>query len=115
MRTENVKLEPGFTQVCIWPGTTMGDNTPEDFVAWFKQFDFRIQYLEEITTKPDVRNGRVVEGTGGRIDQVFAIHDDDIGRFAVWRLPFGIRWIDDALPQDPIYPERFEQYKSWED
>ena len=49
----------------------------------------------------------------------FAVHQDDIGKFAVKRLQYGIRWIEDAMSNvngyylNPIYPEYIEGYKSW--
>jgi hypothetical protein len=119
MRTENKKLDDGFSQVAIWPGTTLEENQVEDFVAFFAGEGFRIQYLEEVITAPDQKDGVPVPDTGGRADQFFAVHEDDIGNFSVWRLQLGIRWIEDATsavngyPANPLYPERVLDYASW--
>jgi len=110
------------TQVCVWPGTVVQkcDNpTPiEEFEDFFiKNFDTRVQYIEEIVTDPDTKDGVIVEETGGRTDVFFAIHKDDIGKFAIKRLELGIRWIEDVLApcnyRCPIYPERVFEYKTW--
>ena len=108
----NKTLNPSFTQVCVWPATVVGQEKIPEFEAFMKaEFDTRIQYLEEIETLPG--DG----GEGGRNDVFFAVHDEDVGKFAVPRLAYGIRWIEDVLSTenygDPIYPERIFDYKSW--
>lgn len=115
---ENVKLEEGFEQVVIWPGTIVPEGEEQDFVDWIKsQFDCRAQYLEQIKTKPD--DGDTSGETGGRNDIFFTIHKEDVKKFAIPRMSFGMRWIEDATseingyPENPIYPERILQYKSW--
>jgi hypothetical protein len=115
-----VKRKENFTQVCIWPGCIVGENEIEKFEKlMLEQFDIRIQYLEEIKTKPDKdSNGDIVEGTGNRNDLFFAVHDDDVGKFAIPRLQYGIRWIEDALEPENysqhLYPERVSEYKCWD-
>ena len=111
---KNVKKNEGFNQVCVWPGTLVGKDNIEKFEKFMlDNFNSRIQYLEEIKTLPD----KGVEGTGGRNDVFFAVHEEDIGKFAVPRLSYGIRWIEDVL--DPInylhhiYPKRVYNYKTW--
>lgn len=116
-----VPLHKGFSQVCVWPGIDIGDDSPDEFESWFKSNGFNVQYLETITTAPDRdANGYPVEGTGGRHDIFFAIADNDVCRFALPRLQMGIRWIEDVLSnvngydKSPLYPERVFKYKSWE-
>jgi len=116
---ENVKLKNGFKQVCVWPGTIVGKDKISLFEDFMKEnFGVRIQYLEEIETNPDIESEKPVEGTGGRVDVFFAIHNDDIGRFAIKRLAFGIRWIEDVLAScnhsKHLYPKRVEGYKCWD-
>ena len=116
MKTENVKLNPGFTQVCVWPATELGDNTPAKFEQFIKDtFGVRAQYLENIKTNPDIKKSVAVPGTGGRDDLFFAIHNEDLGKFAIPRLQYGIRWIEDVYGNGRgyIYPKRVKQYKSW--
>jgi hypothetical protein len=108
----NILLKDGFKQVCAWPGTTVGKDQIDQFEPMMEEmFNCRFQYLEEIITLPG--DG----GEGGRNDLFFAVHNDDIGKFAVPRLKVGIRWIDDVLStcnyRDPIYPERVFKYNSW--
>ena len=53
MNDQNVTLNSGFSQVCVWPSTVVGKEVDE-FVEWVKkEFGVRIQYLEEIKTTPD--------------------------------------------------------------
>ena len=108
---------PNYTQVCIFPGLLVDQDKIQEFTDQIKEvFDTRVQYLETILTKPDVDNP---ENTGGRSDVFFAVHQDDIEKFAVKRLQYGIRWIEDAMSNingyhlNPLYPEYVEGYKSW--
>lgn len=116
----NTKTEAPFTQVVVWPGTILH----EDQVGEFEQFMFdelktRVKFLETINTCPDIENGCPVEGTGGRTDLFFAVHTDDIGHFAIPRLQFGMRWIEDVLDNEKahghpsIYPARVREYRTW--
>lgn len=110
----NVKLNPSFKQVCVWQGTTCGADFVTGFEGWFQeQFGARVQYLEEIETAPDYKNGFPVDGTGGRNDVFFAVHDDDVLKFAVPRLQYGIRWLEDIYGNGhgDLYPERIAEYK----
>lgn len=114
---ENVKLNDGFEQVCVWPGTVVGFEKINDFVAFMAEnFDgVRIQYLEEVKTKPDMENGSPVSGTGDRNDLLFAVHKGDVGKFAIPRLTVGIRWIEDIYGNGhgDLYDKRIVQYMSW--
>lgn len=115
----NITRKPEFTQVCIWPGTDVGHSQIE--IEVFEKFmaenfnGTRVQYLEEIKTGPDEND----VGTGGRNDLFFAVHYDDITKFAVPRLFEGIRWIEDVLDNEAdrgsnrIYPERVTEYRTW--
>lgn len=119
---KNVQKKENFNQVVIWPGTIVKPERAGEFETWMlENMGIRVQYLEEILTKPDVdENGNVVPGTGDRNDLFFAVHEDDISKFAVARLQFGMRWIEDAMSningyfQNPIYPDRVAGYKTWE-
>ena len=111
---ENVIRKEEFTQVCIFTGLIVED--PKEFEEQVLQrFGTRIQYLETITTKPDLDDPL----TGGRLDVFFAVHKDDILKFAIPRLELGIRWIEDSLSElnnyskNPIYPSRVFEYKTW--
>ena len=88
-----------FTQLCVWPGTILGDNTPADLETWFlENMNTRVKYHTEVQTLPDLdSNGNPVPDTGGRNDVFFYVHSDDIANFAVPRLQLGIRWWDDVV------------------
>lgn len=116
---ENVKKNKEYSQVCVWPGVLLEEKDVADFEEQFlKQLDTRIQYLETIKTKPDQNeSGSIIEGTGGRSDVFFAVHDADIRKFAILRLEFNIHWLEDILApinyRSPIYPERVRDYQTW--
>jgi len=112
--SKNVKLKEHYTQVCVWPATIVGDDKIIEFESFMLDtFGARIQYLEEIKTFPDKDD----PNTGDRNDVFFAVHDLDVGKFAIPRLQYGIRWIEDVLDKgnykNKIYPQRVYKYKSW--
>jgi hypothetical protein len=118
----NIPRKPEFSQVCVWPGTLVGADQVEVFEKFIAENfnNTRVQYLEEVKTFPDVQpNGRLVEGTGDRNDVFFAVHSEDVGKFAVPRLSYGIRWIEDVLDNEArrgefrIYPDRVTEYRTW--
>ena len=117
--TENVKQNEDFTQVCVWPATILPAEEVKEFEQWMlDEFGVRAQFLETITTSPDLdQDGQVVPETGEREDIFFAIHKQDIAKFAVPRLLVGVRWVEDVLSEtnysSPIYPERVFGYRSW--
>ncbi|MEK6829757.1 MAG: hypothetical protein AABY15_06575 [Nanoarchaeota archaeon] len=103
-------MEKKFTQVCVWEGCLVGKEKIDEFKAHMKkEFGVRVKYIEEIKTQPDSN------GPGGRNDLLFYIHVDDIGKFAVKRLLFGIRWFEDVVKNSPrIYSnETIAKYKTW--
>jgi hypothetical protein len=121
----NVKLKEEFTQVCVWPAciVVVDEKTKQSKIDEFEKLMLdklgtRVQYLEEIKTKPDTNEiHQNIEGTGDRNDLFFAVHKDDVGHFAIPRLQIGIRWIEDVLASDNyrchIYPNRVFKYVSW--
>ena len=87
-----------YNQLCLWAGITVGENAQlfEDYVR--DEFGFRVKYETEVITKPDIEDGELVDGTGGRIDLLFYIHDGDISKFAFQRFKIGhIRWWEDVV------------------
>ena len=111
-------MESQFNQLCVWPGTVVGDSkkVQEDFVKFFKdELGVTVKYETEVKTLPDP--GDLGMKTGGRNDLFFYIADDDIMKFAVPRLQMGIRWYEDVLGNGggKLYPkEILEKYeKTW--
>jgi hypothetical protein len=114
-----------FNQVCVWPGVTLGNLengfSPQEFEQVLaEEFEgVRVHYLETIFTLLDKNElGEEIPNTGGRSDIFFAVHDEDIMKFAILRLQAGIRWIEDAVseinnPNGIVYPERVLEYKNW--
>lgn len=114
--SKNVERTEDFQQVCVWPGTTLDSGAEQEFVDFvLKELGTRIQFLEVVFTFPDTKNGEPVEDTGGRSDIFFAVHRDDIMKFALPRLKFGMRWIEDVYLNGNgyLYPDRIEKYRSW--
>ncbi len=117
---KNVDKRENFSQVCVWPGTIVTNQQIHEFEGYFKENGFRVQYLESLLTNPDRdENGIAVPETGGRTDAFFAVHNDDVMKFAIPRLQMGIRWIEDVLENEAretehsIYPERVKEYRTW--
>ena len=112
----NTKLNPEFEQVCVWPGTIVGADKIAEFEAYIlEELGTRVQYLEEVQTAPDYRNGFPVEDTGGRNDVLFAVHNADVMKFAVPRFQYGMRWLEDVYGNGggSLYPERIAEYQTW--
>ena len=108
--------DQNFTQVCVWPGTIVGQENIDEFEKFFNEkLGARVKYIEEVKTFPDVdKSGNMIEGTGGRIDALFYIHREDIPKFAVPRLGLGISWLEDAVANwGNIYPERVLNLRTW--
>ena len=48
-------------------------------------------------------------GEGGRNDLLVYIHADDVGKFALWRLQYGMSWWEDYVVNNAsIIPERIK-------
>ena len=91
-------LDNPYKQLCVWPGTVLGSNSPEEFEEhMLKEFKARVKFECVVETLPDVKNGKAVPATGGRSDLFFHVHEDDIGHFSIPRLMAGIRWWEDVL------------------
>jgi hypothetical protein len=124
MNTENVERKTGYTQVCVWEGSTV---VPHD-AAMFEErmlikLGVRVQFLEEITTKPlffeeDGDDLVEFESEEDRTDLFFAVYDHDLQAFSGQRLKFGIRWVEDVYWdfnfQRGNYPCRIECYRTWD-
>lgn len=97
-----------FTQLCVWQGTSLEGSSVEEFEKYFKdELGCKIKFSEAVVTLPDRgEDGDKVENTGGRTDLFFYIHEDDMGKFAIRRLAFGIRWWEDVIGNREhfIYP-----------
>lgn len=83
--------ESKFVQVVVWPHTLIEG----DFDGFTKfmadEFNARVSDICEHKISDD------------RTDAVFRIHSDDIGHFAVPRLSWGMRWLEDVMANDASY------------
>ena len=109
-------IENKFTQLCVWPGSLVAGDDPAFTTSRIKDFESfmankfkgtRVKYIEEVKTLPDKENGITVPKTGGRNDVFFYVHTEDLGKFAVPRLAYGIRWWEDVVENGNhlIYPK----------
>lgn len=106
--------DQNYTQLCVWPGTVLGDNTIQDLENFFlEDMKTRIKYHTEVKTLPDVDSaGNQIPETGGRNDLFFYVHSEDIANFAIPRLQMGIRWWEDVIKYNDnshLYTEEFLQ------
>lgn len=114
-RDTNVVLPGDSRQVCVWPDTILEEYTDEkvkEVEDWFKsELAVRIKVLEFIKTNPTPGES----GTGGRMDMLFAIHNEDTARFAIARIQIGAKWLDDMYSsgQGYLYPSRVKDYTFW--
>jgi hypothetical protein len=116
---KNARKKPNFDQVCVWPGVKLRPGCTQEWESVMRDMGVRVQWLEEIATRPDTDElGNKVPGTGGRTDIFFAVHREDIGRMAALRQELGMRWIEDVLwgvnYRSQIYPRRVFQYRTWD-
>lgn len=81
-------------QKVIWEGTIVGADKIADFESWLASEGFKCAYLEEYETLPDSDDP---ENTGGRNDVMFEVDAEDVDRFAMWRMGYGMRWWEDVV------------------
>jgi len=114
------QIKKPYSQVLVWSGTVIGDTPVKEFNKFFKdEFGVRVNFIEEIVTSPDLDDkGYPIEGTGGRHDVFFSIHEKDIPKFAIsrFKLQDHPRWIEDVYANGggKLYPEDVQNYKTWE-
>jgi hypothetical protein len=81
-----------YTQVVVWPHTVLGDNTEEDFTKYMTEtFKAKVKLIGEHRITKD------------RTDLLFYINSEDIPKFAVARLTWGMRWLEDVMANDGSY------------
>lgn len=106
-----LKMTVDDAVLALWPGSDFVD--PEGLKAFFKEtFDIEPTRVGCIETLPNTDAfGDEIEGTGGRHDFFFFINVDDVPKFAVKRLRFGMRWWEDVYFNDGygIYPMEFRR------
>lgn len=91
----DIKQQKDFQQVCVWPLTIIRKDRSGEFEKFMSDnFGIRVQYLEEILTSQ--RNGLTKQVINGN-DVVFSVHNDDIEKFDILRLSYGIRLLKDVL------------------
>lgn len=114
------ELEPSesYTQMCVWPGTVVEQEDVDsgklqDFFKSAFRLENPIEVVGCVTTLPNKEHRDMEDPpTGGRHDFVFFVHGADIGKFAIPRLQYGIRWWEDVVLNEShdIYPSNFREY-----
>lgn len=112
-----------FKQVVVWPFTRIGEKTSSDFENFIlEEFNTRAKFIGEFKTSPDFNDN----ASGGRTDLCFYVASEDIFKFAVQRLSYGMRWLEDVLDNEvysnkvkgisenySIYSEDLRKLRSW--
>jgi len=115
----NIVRQPNFNKVAVLNAVIdkKGDESA-DIIAFFVDYcdNLRIQFLESIKTKQEKnRQNVVVASSGNRNDVFFAIHDDDLAKFASFAVLHKAVLIETVITtmkskgQD-LYPTRVEKY-----
>ena len=82
----------------VWEGTVVEPNEVDEFEEWVQEeFGVSAQYETQYETLPTMQLGEPVQNTGGRNDLLFWVSQEDIGKFAIPRLAYGMRWWSDAV------------------
>ena len=97
----------------LWPGTLVYEHNRASILHFFREtFDVDITIVGCVETLPDKdQDGNHVPGTGGRMDFFFYVDFQDVEKFAIRRLRYGMRWWQDVYcnEQQDIYPIQFLQ------
>ena len=87
--------DDNFKQAVVWPGTIVADDQAIELEAFILEaLGTRAKYIGCFRTLPGAG------GEGGRADAVFYVHSEDIPKFAVPRLKFDMRWVEDVLDNE---------------
>lgn len=110
-----------FSQAVQWPAIIVEpgqESLFEEFIL--SDLGTRAKFIGCYETLPDYDDyGCPVPETGGRVDCYFGVHEEDIGKFAVPRFQFGMRWVDDVLDNErahskrTIYVKEVHDLSSW--
>jgi len=116
MAWAEVRPDDDYSCLCIWSGTIVeqedvDSGQVDEFFGKAMKCEHPIRPVGCVYTVPDRDGGQIVKDTGGRCDFVFYVHNEDVMRFAVPRLNYGIRWWDDVVSNKShiIYPAKFRK------
>lgn len=102
---------PNSSVLTLWPGTAVRycdiKDLKNDFSKWFDIVPTPVGCVKTLPDKDS--GGNNVPGTGGRYDFFFFVNANDMGKFAIKRFEFGMRWWEDVFfnDQQDIYPPEF--------
>lgn len=100
-------LDEDYCVVAVWHGTILPNkkDVREDFAGWMLEtFGTRAKVVGQARTLPDK------DGPGGRADLLFAIHKDDVMKFAPRRFAAGMRWLEDVvLNSGSLYTRKVQE------
>jgi hypothetical protein len=85
--------ENKYAQVVVWPSTLLGDASQEDFA----------KFISETFNGTRVKDVIEYKVNDKRTDLVFRVNAEDIPKFAVARLSWGMRWLEDVMNSENYY------------
>lgn len=91
-----------YTQVVVWPHTLLDGD-----IAGFTEF---IHETFNGTRIADVIEHKISDE---RTDVLFCIHAEDIPKFAVPRLAYGMRWLEDVMNNNSSYRPPKGYARTW--
>lgn len=101
MNTTDTQNE--YQQVVVWPSTLLGDASPEDFAKW----------IETEFNGTRIKDAIEYKVNNTRTDLVFRVSAKDIPKFAVARLSYGMRWLEDVMNNDNCYRPPLGYKRCW--
>ena len=105
------KLEDQKGQLVVWPSCLVEADDEERVYDFFKKnFGIKPIIVGCVLTLPDPEHRDMEEPpSGGRCDFFFFVDFDDVGKIAIKRFQFSMRWWEDVFynEQEDIYPQEF--------
>jgi hypothetical protein len=103
-----------YEQMVVLQGCKYNNDADKQyFLDIFKKHNFRKpKIVGVVTTLPSKdEHGNIIPNTGGRQDLFFFINNKDINKFAIWRLIYDMKWLEDIYHknEEHIYPKKFLQ------
>ena len=97
----------------LWPETTVMESDREELLEFFLlKFEIEPVIVGTVVTLPNPEHREMEEPkSGGRRDFFFYVKSEDVPKFAIARLQYGMRWWEDVFYNkgQGIYPIEFRE------